>query len=1402
MANLRGRKARNAGSGAFALGFTDKMKSVAAAAAVLMLATTGTVVVQAQVSIPAASAQTPGTQTQIIEADAIASGLVKDSSDITSKANILSGGAWVVSGGTPATSSNGLKAVPEGTTVYMQWMDKDGAVSPIYSTKTHNNVDVQADGDPTGSYAFDLTKGWVDNAGKTHLYNATSGQYFRVWVEDYQQDGLNVSMIRQSGGFFPGSFVNSVTNSNLGQFPLIGTNMQRTGVFMQQDPSAALTRPENEWTDGSFAGDLSLNRAISGRVWLETGQLDYANSATGPNQGTNEPGAENYKVVFSSLTNEGVQAYEAKVNSLPKPERAAAAQQLFKDHPEYISATVTTKTDANGDYKLQFPEGTYQHRYLYGFVQDPQGDIVTAYSTYVTPEYQRPNRLGSWTPQAIPSPLLNAWFNVNFAVVDVPKLELNIANFDMIDNPANPGETADLVLSGSKLSPLPKKIVWTDKNGKVVKTCDPIETFEQGSACDFDVPADAPDGMIYTATLYVADNPIAKDSFIVQTKADLTYPPADTPAGQPVTTDAPTISNNVTKPADGKFIFDENKLPGGWVVDPKDPNKVVNDGGTPDNPNDDITATIDPDTGKVTVNPGPDAPLNQDGTPEVKLPVVLVDGANKPIATGDVTVDLTEKPDAPVEKDNDKFQPDYEDGSGKPGTDVTVPAPKFTDKDGNDTKAPEGTKFTPGDNAPDGVKVDESTGVVTVPVPADAKPGDKITVPVVVTYPDGTTDTVDVTVTVEEPDAPAPGVVDYRPAYGDPVVVPAGESKTSDIAYPDGQTPPAGTRYELDPNYTVPAGWTVKVDETTGQVTATAAPAGPDGANQEELVVPVRVIYPDGTSTGNDVANAVFQLDTDGDGTPDLTDTDDDGDGIPDAEEIEKGSDPKDPNSKPQTPLSDFQPSYPEATVPAGGKVTSDVTFEGEPKPEGTKFEIDPNFKVPNGWTVTVDPETGAVTAEAAPAGPNGADQEQIIVPVVITYPDGTATHNDVANAVFNLDTDGDGTPDSKDDDDDGDGIPDAEEIEKGSDPKDPNSKPSDQTPKPDWNDGSGKPGESVTLPNNGGTVPDGAKVETDGPGKATIDDNGNIVVDINDDAKPGDKITVVVTDKDGNKIDEVTVTVGDPDVPAEKPDWNDGSGKPGETVTLPNNGGTVPDGAKVDTSGPGKATIGDDGSIKVDINDDAKPGDKITVVVTDKDGNKIDEVTVTVGDPEAPGGDGSDGTGSLPGSDGSGSLPGSDGSGSTGSSDGLIPGLIGGGIIGGLIGGSLGNHGDHGSSMPGKPGDSKPGKPGAGDSKPGKPGAGDSKPGKPGAGDQGGNTGKPGTGNAGDNGAANQGGNAGTGTTGGANTGDNGAADQGNRGGQLAMTGVSGVAVTLGAAVLALVAGGALLALRRRRES
>ena len=93
---------------------------------------------------------------------------------------------------------------------------------------------------------------------------------------------------------------------------------------------------------------------------------------------------------------------------------------------------------------------------------------------------------------------------------------------------------------------------------------------------------------------------------------------------------------------------------------------------------------------------------------------------------------------------NDHYQPGYEDGSGKPGSDVKIGAPEFKDKngEGNVVDAPEGTKFTPGENTPDGVTIDENTGEITVKVPEDATPGTKIEVPVVVTYPDGTKDNV------------------------------------------------------------------------------------------------------------------------------------------------------------------------------------------------------------------------------------------------------------------------------------------------------------------------------------------------------------------------------------------------------------------------------------------------------------------------------------------------------------------------------------------------------------------------------------------------------------------------------------------------------------------------------------
>ena len=346
---------------------------------------------------------------------------------------------------------------------------------------------------------------------------------------------------------------------------------------------------------------------------------------------------------------------------------------------------------------------------------------------------------------------------------------------------------------------------------------------------------------------------------------------------------------------------------------------------------------------------------------------------------------------------------------------------------------------------------------------------------------------------------------------------------------------------------------------------------------REEFDVPVTVTYPDETT---DEVKANFKLDTDGDGTPDTTDEDDDGDGIPDEDEKDKGSNPKDEGSIPATPIepgnptnaATFEPNYEDGFGKPGTKAPVDApTFTNKDGdkvtvPEGTKFTTDED-----GVEVAEDGSLKVQIPEDAKPG------DKITVPVTVTYPDGSTDEVDVTVTVT-----------------------------------DPESKPK-------WGDGEGEPGNKVTVPNEGGDVPDGSTVETDGPGKAEIDEDGNLIVDIDKDAEPGDKIVVEVKDPEGNTIDESTVTVTESSAPAENPDWKDDKGKPGDKVEIPNTGGDVPDGTTVETDGPGKAEIDKDGNLVVDIDKDAKPGDKVVVVVKDKDGNEIDRVVVEVEKPKKP---------------------------------------------------------------------------------------------------------------------------------------------------------------------------------------
>jgi len=202
--------------------------------------------------------------------------------------------------------------------------------------------------------------------------------------------------------------------------------------------------------------------------------------------------------------------------------------------------------------------------------------------------------------------------------------------------------------------------------------------------------------------------------------------------------------------------------------------------------------------------------------------------------------------------------------------------------------------------------------------------------------------------------------------------------------------------------------------------------------------IPVTVQNPDGT-TANKKIKITVQRDTDGDGTPDVTDTDDDGDGIPDTVEQAAGSDPKDANSRPAaviTPVPQPTINNPIQTVIDGNPITNIVITPGNP---ASVVTVDtPNL--PNG--VTFDPSTNTISGT-----PNITDwtpteeTRNFQVTVTVQNPDGTTVTRTI-DVTVQRDTDGDGDPDITDLDDDNDGYTDVEEIANGTDPKDANSRP------------------------------------------------------------------------------------------------------------------------------------------------------------------------------------------------------------------------------------------------------------------------------------------------------------------------------------------------------------------------
>ena len=574
----------------------------------------------------------------------------------------------------------------------------------------------------------------------------------------------------------------------------------------------------------------------------------------------------------------------------------------------------------------------------------------------------------------------------------------------------------------------------------------------------------------------------------------------------------PKYKDGSGKPGeDVKVPAPEFKDKDGKPTDAPDGTKFTPGEGAPDG------VTVDENTGEITV------PVPEDANPgdkiTVPVDVTYPDGSKDPV---EATVTVEEP--APVEKDKEKFEPGYEDGSGKPGEDVTVPAPEFKDKDDNKTEAPDGTKFTPGEGAPDDVKVDENTGEITVPVPEDAKPGDKITVPVDVTYPDESTDTVDVIVTVEEADKPAvpptdvsvDAVPDKKVQRGEEVNIPVKASEGAEVSV------------ENLPDF-------LKYDDAKKAIVGTV-PADAELKTWEDIKVTAKKDDATDSDTFNLTVTErmIEDPDTDGDGIPDSQDPDIDGDGVNNSDEKAAGTDPYNPDTD-----GDGTNDGDEDTD-GDGKKNKDESNADEDKitdkdGDGIPDIIDKDDEDGPKGDKDGDGIINSEDPDADGDGVSNADEEEAGLDPLNPDTDGDGTNDG------DEDTDGDGkknkdeseVPEGKVEDKDGDGLGDTEVTD-----KDPEDGKADITDGPLTNDtdGDGIPdavdpdidGDGVNNSDEKAAGTDPYNPDTDGDGTNDGDE------DTDGDGKKNTEESEVpegpVTDEDGDGLGDTGVTDKDPE--------------------------------------------------------------------------------------------------------------------------------------------------------------------------------------------------------------------------------------------------------------------------------
>ncbi|WPJ93620.1 YPDG domain-containing protein [Corynebacterium sp. UMB2355A] len=823
-----------------------------------------------------------------------------------------------------------------------------------------------------------------------------------------------------------------------------------------------------------------------------------------------------------------------------------------------------------------------------------------------------------------------AYGNWNIALYPAP-LKFDVLEKNTYDNWARVGETVETLTDGLPVGEgLEYTIEWTNDAGEVVKTCDPIapDASTRIPSCSLTVPADVEHGDVFTARLYQGKDSsgtlLAQDAFAVTTSY-LAYEPADAKVGvakeSTPTFDDPKTEAEEPKLESAKFFLNEEKLPEGVTAD---------------------QVTVDETTGVVTFTPKAgqegksfDIPVKMVDT-AIQVPVydengdpVVDEGGNqvtrpRTIFHAPATFKVAEKPVA------DTVEPKYANELVVPGKE-TKSTPSFTDKDGKGVDVPEGAKFTiPEDfQAPAGYKVDidETTGEITVTVDGVNKDTvEKFEVPVTVTYKDGSTDEVTAPFYL---DTDGDGKPDFDGGYtdkdgndvegdtdddndgvsdedekdkgSDPKdknSIPATVDTEKKVVVEGQPTDPFDTAKDVPEGGKVtvdglPDGLTV--DDKNGKVTGTPEKITDWGKDEEErdVTVTVTITDKDGKEIAKDKKVITVQRDTDGDGTPDVNDNDDDGDGFTDEQEKEAGTDPKDPNSKPEdkTPAPSIETGEKTDEVPADNKPKTLDDKVKNPTEGMTGDVLDKDGNPIENAKVEVDPKTGEIKV-TVPEGTEPQDGK-----VVVKDKDG----NKVGEIDIKITEPKDETP--------------APSIETG---EKTDEVPADNKPKP-LDDKVKNPTDGMTgdvLDKDGNPIKD-AKVEVD-------PNTGEIKVTVPEGTEPQDG-KVVVKDKDGNPVGEIDIKITKP-APSIEP------GGKTDDVPADNKPKTLDDKVKNPTEGMTGDVLDKDrnpikdakvevdpntGEIKVTVPEGTEPQDG-KVVVKDKDGNKVGEIDINILDPKS----------------------------------------------------------------------------------------------------------------------------------------------------------------------------------------